>query len=87
MIFPSFNSICQLVLHAGKFIHIFEEKPIYHSFLFFYRTTRTTLAESRCPELLAQYCDILLRKGTSTHKKYSFEEIEIKIKDVVGKKI
>jgi hypothetical protein len=49
-------------------------------------TTRTTLAESRCPELLAQYCDILLRKGTSTHKKYSSEEIEIKIKDVVGEK-
>lgn len=47
------------------------------------RTTRTTLAESRCPELLAQYCDILLRKGTSTHKKYSSEEIEAKIKDVV----
>ncbi|CAF0963826.1 unnamed protein product [Adineta ricciae] len=45
--------------------------------------TRTTLAESRCPELLAQYCDILLRKGTSTHKKYSSEEIESKIKDVL----
>ncbi|UJR28216.1 hypothetical protein I4U23_009466 [Adineta vaga] len=45
--------------------------------------TRTTLAESRCPELLAQYCDILLRKGTSTHKKYSSEEIETKIKDVL----
>ncbi|CAF4306166.1 unnamed protein product, partial [Adineta steineri] len=45
--------------------------------------TRTTLAESRCPELLAQYCDILLRKGTSTHKKYSSEEIEVKIKDVL----
>ncbi len=53
---------------------------------FYFRTTRTTLAESRCPELLAQYCDILLRKGTSTHKKYSSEEIEIKIKDVVKKK-
>jgi hypothetical protein len=53
---------------------------------FCFRTTRTTLAESRCPELLAQYCDILLRKGTSTHKKYSSEEIEIKIKDVVKKK-
>lgn len=52
-------------------------------FFLFYRTTRTTLAESRCPELLAQYCDILLRKGTSTHKKYSSEEIEIKLKDVV----
>jgi cullin-5 len=50
---------------------------------FSFSTTRTTLAESRCPELLAQYCDILLRKGTSTHKKYSSEEIEIKIKDVV----
>ncbi|CAF0818750.1 unnamed protein product [Rotaria sp. Silwood1] len=46
-------------------------------------TTRTTLAESRCPELLAQYCDILLRKGTSTHKKYSSEEIEVKLKDVL----
>jgi cullin-5 len=49
------------------------------------RATRATLAESRCPELLAQYCDVLLRKGTSTHKKYSPEEIETKIKDVVRK--
>lgn len=48
------------------------------------RATRTTMAESRCPELLAQYCDVLLRKGTSTHKKYSSEEIETKIKDVVS---
>ncbi len=53
--------------------------------MFCYRATRTTLAESRCPELLAQYCDALLRKGTSTHKKYSSEEIEMKIKDVVKK--
>ena len=60
-------------------------EEIFHSYLIDLssRTTRTTLAESRCPELLAQYCDILLRKGTSTHKKYSSEEIEVKIKDVV----
>ena len=49
--------------------------------------TRTTMAESRCPELLAQYCDILLRRGTLTHKKYSSEEIEAKIKDVVRSKL
>lgn len=48
-----------------------------------FRVTKTTLAESRCPELLAQYCDILLRRGTMTHKKFSSEEIEAKIKDVV----
>jgi hypothetical protein len=60
----------------------------FHLFsVFFSRTTRTTLAESRCPELLAQYCDILLRKGTSTHKKYSSEEIEAKIKDVVRRTV
>ncbi len=70
------------MLHAGKNkIMCF----LLNSCFLFYRTTRTTLAESRCPELLAQYCDILLRKGTSTHKKYSSEEIEIKIKDLVKK--
>lgn len=38
--------------------------------------------ESRCPELLANYCDMLLRK-TPTSKKLSSEEIESKLKDVL----
>lgn len=38
--------------------------------------------ESRCPELLANYCDMLLRK-TPMSKKLSSEEIESKLKDVL----
>ncbi|XP_077975041.1 cullin-5-like [Styela clava] len=38
--------------------------------------------ESRCPELLANYCDMLLRK-TPMSKKLSSEEIETKLKDVL----
>ncbi|XP_032235365.1 cullin-5 [Nematostella vectensis] len=38
--------------------------------------------ESRCPELLANYCDMLLRKTTYS-KKLTSDEIESKLKDVL----
>ena len=38
--------------------------------------------ESRCPELLATYCDILLRKS-NVSKKLSSEEIDEKLNNVV----
>lgn len=42
-----------------------------------------TQPESRCPELLANYCDMLLRK-TPLSKKLTSDEIEKKLKDVVS---
>jgi len=41
-----------------------------------------TLPESKCPELLANYCDMLLRK-TALSKKLTSEEVERKLRDVV----
>lgn len=41
-----------------------------------------TQPESRCPELLANYCDMLLRK-TPLSKKLTSDEIESKLKDVL----
>lgn len=41
-----------------------------------------TQPESKCPELLANYCDMLLRK-TPLSKKLTSEEIELKLKEVV----
>ncbi len=41
-----------------------------------------THPESKCPELLANYCDMLLRK-TPLSKKLTSEEVEGKLKDVV----
>ncbi|GIY46396.1 cullin-5, partial [Caerostris extrusa] len=41
-----------------------------------------TLPESRCPELLANYCDLLLRK-TPLSKKLTSDEIETRLKDVL----
>lgn len=38
--------------------------------------------ESRCPELLANYCDVLLRKSNIS-KKLSSEEIDDKLNNVV----
>lgn len=38
--------------------------------------------ESRCPELLANYCDMLLRK-TPLSRKLTSDEIELKLKEVV----
>ncbi|XP_028639443.1 cullin-5 [Grammomys surdaster] len=42
-----------------------------------------TQPESKCPELLANYCDMLLRK-TPLSKKLTSEEIEAKLKEVVS---
>lgn len=42
-----------------------------------------TQPESKCPELLANYCDMLLRK-TPLSKKLTSEEIEFKLKEVVS---
>lgn len=39
--------------------------------------------ESRCPELLANYCDMLLRK-TALSRRLTTEEIEAKLKEVVS---
>ncbi|CDQ79021.1 unnamed protein product [Oncorhynchus mykiss] len=41
-----------------------------------------TQPESKCPELLANYCDMLLRK-TTLSKKLTSEEIELKLKEVL----
>lgn len=41
------------------------------------------LPESKCPELLANYCDMLLRK-TPLSKKLTSDEIESKLRDVVS---
>ena len=42
-----------------------------------------THPESKCPELLANYCDLLLRK-TPLSKKLTSEEIDEKLKSVVS---
>jgi cullin-5 len=41
-----------------------------------------TQPESKCPELLANYCDMLLRK-TPLSKKLTSEEVELKLRDVL----
>ena len=46
------------------------------------RVGAKTQPESKCPELLANYCDMLLRK-TPLSKKLTSEEVEKKLKDVV----
>ncbi|EFN72643.1 Cullin-5 [Camponotus floridanus] len=45
-------------------------------------TNNNGLAESKCPELLANFCDMLLRK-TPLSKKLTTDEIESKLKDVL----
>lgn len=42
-----------------------------------------TQPESRCPELLANFCDMLLRK-TPYSKRLTSDEIQAKLKDVVS---
>ena len=49
------------------------------------RVCAKTQPESKCPELLANYCDMLLRK-TPLSKKLTSEEVEKKLKDVVNKR-
>ena len=48
-----------------------------------YRVGTKTQPESKCPELLANYCDMLLRK-TPLSKKLTSEEVEKKLRDVVS---
>lgn len=48
-----------------------------------YSVGMKTQPESKCPELLANYCDMLLRK-TPLSKKLNSEEIELKLKEVVS---
>lgn len=53
-------------------------------FLFFlFSVGNKTQPESRCPELLANYCDMLLRK-TPLSRKLTSDEIEAKLKEVVS---
>lgn len=51
--------------------------------MFACRVGLKTQPESKCPELLANYCDMLLRK-TPLSKKLTSEEIELKLKEVVS---
>lgn len=51
-------------------------------FYFYFSSNTKVPPESRCPELLANYCDMLLRK-TPLSKRLSSEEVEAKLKDVV----
>ena len=55
--------------------------------MYYFRTTggSKTHPESKCPELLANYCDLLLRK-TPLSKKLTSEEIDEKLKSVVRKR-
>lgn len=46
------------------------------------RSNKTTTPESKCPELLANYCDMLLRK-TALSKRLTNEQIESRLKDVL----
>uniref|UniRef100_A0A2K6GIS4 Cullin-5 n=1 Tax=Propithecus coquereli TaxID=379532 RepID=A0A2K6GIS4_PROCO len=52
------------------------------AFNLFFRVGLKTQPESKCPELLANYCDMLLRK-TPLSKKLTSEEIEAKLKEVL----
>lgn len=45
-------------------------------------TSSKLIAESKCPELLANFCDMLLRKSPYS-KKLTADEIEAKLKDVL----
>ena len=51
--------------------------------LFSFSVGAKTQPESKCPELLANYCDMLLRK-TPLSKKLTSEEVEKKLRDVVS---
>ncbi|KAJ6636607.1 Cullin-5 [Pseudolycoriella hygida] len=46
------------------------------------RGNKVTTPESKCPELLANYCDMLLRK-TALSKRLTSDEIESRLKDVL----
>ncbi|XP_077283567.1 cullin 5 isoform X2 [Arctopsyche grandis] len=46
------------------------------------RGNKSTIPESKCPELLANYCDMLLRR-TPLSKRLTSEQIEARLKDVL----
>ena len=46
-------------------------------------TNAKTAPESKCPELLANFCDQLLRKSPIS-KKMTSQEIEVKLKELVS---
>lgn len=46
------------------------------------RGTKITTPESKCPELLANYCDMLLRR-TPLSKRLTSDQIEVRLKDVL----
>uniref|UniRef100_A0A1L8DX62 Cullin-5 n=1 Tax=Nyssomyia neivai TaxID=330878 RepID=A0A1L8DX62_9DIPT len=46
------------------------------------RGTKVTAPESRCPELLANYCDLLLRR-TPLSKRLTSDQIESRLRDVL----
>lgn len=50
---------------------------------FFIFSQKTVSAESKCPELLANYCDLLLRKSALT-KRFTSEEVDEKLNNVVS---
>lgn len=54
----------------------------FNSELIFQNSAVKCQPESKCPELLANYCDMLLRK-TPLSKRLTADEIESKLKDVV----
>lgn len=74
------------VLSHACYIHDTCSTRNYLAFVHVYRTggpsSNKTHPESKCPELLANYCDLLLRK-TPLSKKLTSEEIDEKLKSVV----
>ncbi|KAL7038687.1 hypothetical protein ACKWTF_009660 [Chironomus riparius] len=46
------------------------------------RGTKITTPESKCPELLANYCDMLLRR-TPLSKRLTSDQIEVRLRDVL----
>ncbi len=54
-----------------------------HDLTLYFSVGAKTQPESKCPELLANYCDMLLRK-TPLSKKLTSEEVEKKLRDVVS---
>lgn len=62
-----------------KSVHLFQlELPTSTSA----RGSKATSPESKCPELLANYSDMLLRK-TALSKRLTNEQIESRLKDVL----
>lgn len=69
------RSLCEFYLKDSKMV-------TFTSLYCVHRVGLKTQPESKCPELLANYCDMLLRK-TPLSKKLTSEEIEAKLKEVV----